>query len=131
SAEFAGRVCSLLRKSNFRQLVRRRSSALPGSPMKFVSATLGFAAMVVVSTGLLTLLGSGLNIHVATAAVVCAAIVALAAWVTTAPHALPKAHFWDWLMLIVFALVSLRAFLWLFFSPGDGIFVCLPDNFGH
>ena len=29
--------------------------------MKFVSATLGFATMVVVSTGLLAFLGSGLN----------------------------------------------------------------------
>jgi hypothetical protein len=98
--------------------------------MKFVSATLGFAAMVVVSTGLLALLGSGLNIHVATAAVVCAAIVALAAWVTTAPHALPKAHFWDWLMLIVFALVSLRAFLWLVYTRGDEICVLSPNNLG-
>ena len=79
--------------------------------MKFVSATLGFATMVVVSTGLLAFLGSGLNSPVAAAALACATVVALAAWVTTTPHALPKAHFWDWLMLIVFALVVVARLL--------------------
>ncbi len=86
--------------------------------------------MVVVSTVLLAFLGSGLNTHVAAGALICATMVALAAWVTTGPPTLPKARFWDWLMLIVFALVSLRAFLWLVYTRGDEICVLSPNNLG-
>jgi hypothetical protein len=98
--------------------------------MKFLSAALGFATMVVVSAVLLAFLGSGLSPHVAAGALICATIVALAAWITTGPHPHPKAHFWDWLMLIVFALVSLRAFLWLVYVRGDEICVLSPNNLG-
>ena len=51
-------VCGIRRKSvsftsqkQLSTIGSRRPSALPGTPMKFVSATLGFATMVVVSTG--------------------------------------------------------------------------------
>jgi hypothetical protein len=98
--------------------------------MKLLSAALAFATMVVVSTVLLAFLGSGLNTHVAAGALICATIVALAAWVTTASPTLPKARFWDQLMLIVFALVSLRAFLWLVYKRGDEICVLSPNNLG-
>jgi hypothetical protein len=98
--------------------------------MKLLSAALAFATMVVVSTILLAFLGSGLNTPVAAGALICATIVALAAWITTDSHPLPKVRFWDWLMLIVFALVSLRAFLWLVFTRGDEICVLSPNNLG-
>jgi hypothetical protein len=86
--------------------------------------------VVVVSTVLLAFLSSGLNTHVAAGALIGATLIALAAWVTTRPHTLPKAHFWDWLILIVFALASLRAFLWLVYTRGDEICVLSPNNLG-
>ena len=49
--------------------------------MKLLAAALAFATMVVVSTVLLAFLGSGLNTHVAAGALICATMVALAAWV--------------------------------------------------
>jgi hypothetical protein len=98
--------------------------------MKLLSAALAFATMLVVSTVLLAFLGSGLNTLVAARALVCAIIVALAAWITTDARPLPKVCFWDCLMFIVFALVSLRAFLWLVFTRGDEICVLSPNNLG-
>ena len=98
--------------------------------MKLLAAALAFATMVVVSTVLLAFLGSGLNTHVAAGALICATIVALAAWATTGSPTLPKARFWDRLMWIVFALVSLRAFLWLVYKRGDEICVLSPNNLG-
>src|SRR4029453_19537750 len=38
--------------------------------------------------------------------------------------------FWDWLVLAVFALSSLRAFLWVIYSRGDEICVLSPNNLG-
>ena len=98
--------------------------------MKFLSAALGFATMVVVSTVLLAFLGSGLNSHVADGALIGATVIALAAWATTGAHRLPQPRFWDWLLLIVFALVSLRAFLWLVYARGDELCVLSPNNLG-
>jgi hypothetical protein len=98
--------------------------------MKFLSAALGFATMVVVSTVLLTFLYSGLNSHVAASALIGATVIALAAWITTAGHRLPQPGVWDWLLLIVFALVSLRAFLWLVYARGDELCVLSPNNLG-
>lgn len=39
-------------------------------------------------------------------------------------------RFWDWLMLGIFALVSLRAFLWLVYVNGDEIRILSPNNLG-
>jgi hypothetical protein len=98
--------------------------------MRFLSAALAFPTMVVVSTVLLASLGSGLNTSVAAGALICATIVALAAWLTTGSQMPPQAGFWDWLMMTVFALVSLRAFLWLVYTRGDEICVLSPNNLG-
>jgi hypothetical protein len=98
--------------------------------MKLLSAALAFATMLVVSAVLLAFLGSGLNTPVAASALICATLAALAAWVTTDARPLPNVRFWDWLMFIVFALVSLRAFLWLVFTRGDEICVLSPNNLG-
>ena len=98
--------------------------------MRWLSSALAFATTVVVSTVLLGFLSSGLNAHVAWGALICGSVVAMAAWVTTRSPESPKVHFWDWLMLIVFALASLRAFLWIVYSRGDEICVLSPNNLG-
>ena len=67
---------------------------------------------------------------VAWRALVCGTVVAVAAW-RDDQFAYPREHgFWDWLMLIVFALSSLRAFLWLIYPRGDEICVLSPNNLG-
>lgn len=42
----------------------------------------------------------------------------------------PPPGAWEWLAIIVFALASARAFLWLVFTDGDSIKVLSPNNLG-
>lgn len=37
---------------------------------------------------------------------------------------------WEWAILVVFALVSLRAFLWVVYAAGDDIRILSPNNLG-
>jgi hypothetical protein len=98
--------------------------------MKYLSSTLAFAATSIVVAILLGFLASGLGIWTASCAIACGILVALLAWRAT--QALPRARpgFWDWLMLVAFALSSLRAFLWVAYSRGDEICVLSPNNLG-
>ena len=57
-------------------------------------------------------------------------LAAVVAWRTTKPNPRLRLGFWDWLMLAVFALSSLRAFLWVVYSRGDEICVLSPNNLG-
>jgi hypothetical protein len=98
--------------------------------MKCLSSMLAFAATSVVAAILLGFLTSGLAIWKAWFAVACGILVALLAWRAT--HAQPRTHpgSWDWLMLAIFALSSLRAFLWVVYPRGDEICVLSPNNLG-
>jgi hypothetical protein len=98
--------------------------------MRLLSSALAFASTVVVSTILLAFLCSGLSAWVAWGAIACGGLVAIAGWLTTSPYKQSTANVWDWLMLIVFALVSLRAFLWIAYARGDEICVLSPNNLG-
>lgn len=42
----------------------------------------------------------------------------------------PPKTFWDWGMIVVFVLVSLRSFLWLIYDDGNLIKVLSPNNLG-
>jgi hypothetical protein len=98
--------------------------------MRALSAALAFVSTVVVSTIVIAFLRSGLNPSVAWGSVACGTAAAIAAWLTTGPHKRKGDTFWDWLMLMVFALASLRAFLWLIYVRGDEICVLSPNNLG-
>jgi len=98
--------------------------------MKFLSSALAFASAIVVSAIFLGFLCSGLSTSVAWGAIACGALAAVAAWWTTNPHQQAPMSFWDWLMLIAFALASLRAFLWIVSSRGDEVCVLSPNNLG-
>jgi hypothetical protein len=98
--------------------------------MRLLSATLAFAATVTVSAIILAFMRPGLSPWVGWASAACGIIAATAAWRTTSSPARIEATFWDRLMLIVFGLVSLRAFLWLAYVRGDEICVLSPNNLG-
>jgi hypothetical protein len=98
--------------------------------MRPLSAALAFASTVVVSATIIAFLRPGLNAAAAWGSVACGTIAGLAAWLTTRPHKQSRATFWDSLMLLVFALVSLRAFLWVIYARGDEICVLSPNNLG-
>jgi hypothetical protein len=98
--------------------------------MRPLSSVLAFVSTVVVSTVALGFLCSGLNTRGAWGAAACGTMAAIAAWLTTGPSKRIRANFWDWLMLSVFALASLRAFLWIVYSRGDEICVLSPNNLG-
>ncbi|HEY5741991.1 MAG TPA: hypothetical protein VIS99_05565, partial [Terrimicrobiaceae bacterium] len=86
--------------------------------------------MVVVSAIVFGFLCSGLGTLSAWAAIFAGVVAAVAAWVTTGPQTQRKLHVWDWLMLTVFALASLRAFLWVVYWRGDEICVLSRNNLG-
>jgi len=54
----------------------------------------------------------------------------LAAWRATPASPAPPIRIWDWVMLVAFGLVSLRAFLWLIYYRGDDLCVLSPNNLG-
>ena len=98
--------------------------------MRPLSAALAFASALVVSTTAGGFLCSGLSVRVAWAGIACGAIAAIAAWVKTIPRKQVRLNFWDWLMFGIFALASLRAFLWIIYTRGDEICVLSPNNLG-
>jgi hypothetical protein len=98
--------------------------------MKCLSSTLAFASTSVVIAILLGFLFSGLSASAAGFAIACGALAAIAAWLTTSPRLRTRLNFLDWLVLVIFALSSLRAFLWLIYSRGDEICVLSPNNLG-
>ncbi|HET7239226.1 MAG TPA: hypothetical protein VFI76_09370, partial [Terrimicrobiaceae bacterium] len=98
--------------------------------MRVLSAALALVSSVVVSAIAFAFLRSGLTAAVAWTSLACGTAAAIAAWRTASPHPRARLTFWDWLMLIVFGLVSLRAFLWLIYTRGDDICVLSPNNLG-
>ncbi len=98
--------------------------------MKCLSSLLAFSSTTVVAAIFLGLLLSGLNTLAAWLAIACGSLAAVAAWRTTNPYPRTRLGLWDWLMLTVFALSSLRAFLWVIYPRGDEICVLSPNNLG-
>ena len=98
--------------------------------MKCLSSVLAFSSTTVVAAIFLGFLLSGLNTLAAWSAIACGTLAAVAAWRTTNPYPRAPLGLWDWLMLTVFALSSLRAFLWVIYPRGDEICVLSPNNLG-
>ena len=98
--------------------------------MKCLSSTLAFSSTTVVTAIFLGFLSSGLNASAAWSAIACGILAAVAAWRTTNPFPRARPRFWDWVVLTVFALASLRAFLWVIYSRGDELCVLSPNNLG-
>ena len=96
--------------------------------MRSSNPALAFAAAAVVSA---LILGSVLHGLGATSALASVLTGTLAAGLSLRrPGAAAGLKFWDWTMILVFALASARAFLWLAHFHGDELVVLSPNNLG-
>jgi len=98
--------------------------------MKTVGAVLVFIAMSVTSAVVLAFPLGGLSQGLAWAAFGIGIVAAVFAWHGICTQNPRAANAWDILLLAVFALASLRAFLWLFYPVGDEWRVLSPNNLG-
>ncbi|MEI6071789.1 MAG: hypothetical protein WCS31_08345 [Verrucomicrobiae bacterium] len=97
--------------------------------MRTAGAVLIFVAVSVCAAVVLAFPCGGLSRGVAWAAFAAGLAAAVPAWrgIRDDP---PRPTAWDVLLLIVFALASLRAFLWLIYAVGDEWRVLSPNNLG-
>ena len=100
--------------------------------MRAVAAILYAVAMAVLAAIASAFFQRGLTTTTAALSLGIGTIVGLLAfWKTErAAHAARPFGLWDWVATVVFALFSLRAFLWLIFRDGDSIKVLSPNNLG-
>lgn len=98
--------------------------------MRLAAAGLAFFYASVISAVGMGFALHGLGPGSAWGAVILGMIAAVAAWRGTPQGDRTALGFWDWVVLGVFALASLRAFLWVIFSTGDEIRVLSPNNLG-
>ncbi len=98
--------------------------------MKAAGALLVLVAVSVSSALILAFPFGGLSRVIAWAAFAIGLAAAVAAWLTIQRRERPAVTAWDILMLSLFALVSLRAFLWLIYPVGDEWRVLSPNNLG-
>lgn len=98
--------------------------------MKTVGAFLIFVAASVTSTVVLAFPLGGLSTGLAFGAFVIALATAVCGWRSIRPLDAQKPDAWDVFMLSIFALVSLRAFVWLIYSVGDEWRILSPNNLG-
>ncbi|MFZ4776012.1 MAG: hypothetical protein ACOYM3_11640 [Terrimicrobiaceae bacterium] len=98
--------------------------------MRTSGATLAFVAASVSSAVILAFPLGGLSGGIAWAAFAIGLATAAVAWLTIQRREMPAVSAWDILMLSLFALVSLRAFLWLIYPVGDEWRVLSPNNLG-
>jgi hypothetical protein len=99
--------------------------------MKPLAACLGFLFSSVLAALLLGMVGSGLHLSSILASFAIGTVTAFFAWRGTMNlPATQSPRLWDGIMLTIFALVSLRAFLWLVYCRGDEICVLSPNNLG-
>ncbi len=73
---------------------------------------------------------SGLHSTGAIVSLALGLIAASLAWWKTESWPSPPIRLWDGIMLGVFALASLRAFLWVIYTKGDEVCVLSPNNLG-
>lgn len=98
--------------------------------IRLCTGLLLFVATSAVSGTLLALLLGGLSPAIGLVSLLVGALVGcLGARSTPRDVTLPP-DAWDWTLLAVFALASLRAFLWLIYPAGDTWRVLSPNNLG-
>ena len=98
--------------------------------MRTAGAVLVFVAASVSAAVGLAFLFDGLSRPLAWAAFSIGLVAAVFAWRGIRARSQRPANAWDVLLLTVFALASLRAFLWLLYPVGDEWRVLSPNNLG-
>jgi hypothetical protein len=100
--------------------------------MNFVASLLYGASSCVLAALILAFAAGGLDRTSAAVSLTLGGCVAAGAlWAGRGGrHALPRVSGWGWAPVIIFALFSLRAFLWLVFRDGDSVKVLSPNNLG-
>lgn len=98
--------------------------------MKAAGAVLVFVAVCVSSAVALAFPCGGLSHGLAWASFAIGLAASVPAWRAISPPHSRRPNAWDILLLTVFALASLRAFLWLIYPFGDEWRVLSPNNLG-
>ncbi len=98
--------------------------------MRIPAALLALGFSSVATAILLGALFPGLSPAVAMVSLAMGLACGVAAFGTTRAIAPKPPGFWDWTLLTVFALASLRCFLWLLFYRDDELCVLSPNNLG-
>lgn len=98
--------------------------------MKALAAGIAFVFAAVVAALLLAFAMGGLSTLAAILSLVAGIAVAVPAWRSTSDETRPVPGPWDWALLGIFTLASLRAFLWLVGERGNEVFVLSPNNLG-
>lgn len=98
--------------------------------MKTAGAILIFVASSVCAAIGLAFPFGGLSPALAWSAFAIGFVAAVFAWRGICPPSQPMPNAWDALLLTVFALASLRAFLWLIYPVGDEWRILSPNNLG-
>jgi len=99
--------------------------------MKAVAACLVAVCVSVVTSIVLAFVAGGLNPVIALWSLVLGMAVGLL--IVREPPGKPDSRmltFWEWVVIVFFALFSLRAFLWLVFTDGDEIKFISTNNLG-
>lgn len=97
---------------------------------RLCTAVLVFVAVSAVGGTVIALAVGGLSPGVGAVALLIGMLVGALAFARTPRDVALPPGAWDWLMLAVFALASLRAFLWLIYPTGDTWKVLSPNNLG-
>ncbi|MFA7343217.1 MAG: hypothetical protein WC003_02825 [Terrimicrobiaceae bacterium] len=98
--------------------------------MRFPGAVLVFVAVSVSSAVALAFPCGGISSTLAWTAFAIGLAASVLAWRSIKSVSSPRPNAWDVLMLTLFALASLRAFLWLIYPVGDEWRVLSPNNLG-
>ncbi len=98
--------------------------------MRWVAAALTLVAIAVTSAIILAFAFGGLSSRAAAVSLVLGLGAATVAFRTTDDKNPRRPNPWDITLLILFALASLRAFLWLLYPVGDEWRVLSPNNLG-
>ncbi len=98
--------------------------------MRIASTILAGVATTVSVAVLLALIGGGLSLPIAAGSFFCGACAGFFAWKRTNDDPTSSPNQWDVMMFVVFALASLRSFLWLIYPSGDFLMVQSANNLG-
>ncbi len=98
--------------------------------MKALASGIAFVFGAVVAAILLAFAMGGLSPLAAILSLAAGTVTAVLAWRGTSNDTRPAPGPWDWALLGIFALVSLRGFLWVAGERGNEVFVLSPNNLG-
>jgi len=98
--------------------------------MRWVAAILTAVAVAVTTAVILAFCWGGLSMHSAALSLVFGLGAGSIAFLTTGDNNPRRVSSWDIVLLVIFALASLRAFLWLFYPVADEWRVLSPNNLG-